>query len=333
MKDKTRESETQTNGIANSSKCGGIFPGEKWLEMKIREATDQLSSTFHEQISSMQQEIQCLKTSINKLEKEKESLNDLQQVSDAALEQLQTEFQSFQEENTSETIREVQEDSQSIKENIWEMLQEVPKVALSSLESRFSNIEDRISMSENTSVDDVHSAFNNASNLTLKSRSETIKSNEELMIEVADEVNDRQKRKKSIVIHNIAENENEAEDEKQVINILKQVVGEQNDVEQQKLNSYRLGKKAPGKIRTIKIHFKSEEFCQNILQHTGKLRENKDFEHIVFQPDLTPLQRQHLKMLVEEKKVRNLHASRCNEEPDWIIRRGKLCRRRELSIS
>ncbi len=150
------------------------------------------------------------------------------------------------------------------------------------------------------------------------------------MMEVADEVNDREKRRKSLVIHNITENNDETEDDAEVIKILKEVVGEENDVEQQKLNSYRLGKKSPSKNRTIKIHFKSEEFCRNVLQHTGKLRESEQYEHIVFQPDLTPLQRQHIKMLVKEKKLRNLYATQCNEEPDWVIRRGKLCRRREL---
>ena len=67
---------------------------------------------------------------------------------------------------------------------------------------------------------------------------------------------------------------------------------------------------------TIKVHFKSEEFCRNLMQHTGKLRESKNYDHIVFQPDLTPLQRQQLKMLVKEKKLRNLYATQCNEEPD-----------------
>ncbi len=196
--DKTRDSETQTNG--------GIFPGEKWLEMKISEATKQISALFHEQICSMQEEIEGLKSSINELTKEKETLNDLQQVSDATLEQLQTEFQSFQEvhesqhsmfeESTNEEIREVKEDLQSVRENICEMLNEVPKIALSSLESRFSNIEEKISMAESTSLIDIQSPFNNVSNLAVtKSSSESIKSNEEFMFEVADEVNDRQKRR------------------------------------------------------------------------------------------------------------------------------------------
>ena len=88
-------------------------------------------------------------------------------------------------------------------------------------------------MAENTSLIDIQSPFNNVSNLAVtKSTSESITSNEEFMFEVADEVNDRQKRRKSIVIHNIAENDDEIEDDKQVIKILNKLVGDINEVEE-----------------------------------------------------------------------------------------------------
>ncbi len=95
-KEKTRESECQTNGVACSSECGGIFPGEKWLEKKIKEATEKLSATFQEQVSKLQKEILELKSTIDLLERSSNSLNDLQQVTDTAVEQLQVELESFQ---------------------------------------------------------------------------------------------------------------------------------------------------------------------------------------------------------------------------------------------
>ena len=73
-----------------------------------------------------------------------------------------------------------------------------------------------------------------------------------------------------------------------------------------------------------------ENLCKSVLQHTRKLRHSEYYKHIVLQPDLTPNQRKHLKMLVEEKKQRNSFALQCNEEPDWTIRSGKLWRRRYL---
>ncbi len=70
----------------------------------------------------------------------------------------------------------------------------------------------------------------------------------------------------------------------------------------------------------------SEDFCKNVLQHAKKLSDSNHYKHIVFQADLTPMQRQHLKLLVGEKKKRNSYAAQHNEEPDWIIIRGKFCR-------
>ncbi len=93
---------------------------------------------------------------------------------------------------------------------------------------------------------------------------------------------------------------------------------------------YRLGKQLPGKSRTIKIHFNCENFCQHILQNTRKLGASRLYNNIVIQADLTPLQRTHLKSLVQEKKERNQYAIQCKEDPDWVIRMGKLCRKGDL---
>ena len=153
------------------------------------------------------------------------------------------------------------------------------------------------------------------------------------MIEVANEVDDRQKRKKSLVIHNVVETGNDTEDNIKVANILKEIIDDKNLVQQQQLNSYRLGRRVPAKNRTLKVHFMSEEFCKSVLQHARKLIDSEHYKRIVLQPDLTPSQRQHLKMLVKEKKQRNCLAAHHNDEPDWIIRRGKLCRRRDMCLS
>ncbi len=244
--------------------------------------------------------------------------------------------------SSQKSIQEVCEDVQSIRENICEMLSDVPKVTMSSLETRFSNIEEKLGTSDesveskitvNTSQNGEHSLSNKSSVLSVTNKSlESIETHDEFMIEVANEVDDRQKRKKTLVIHNMEETDNAAEDNRQVTNILNKIVDDEYLVKQQQLNVYRLGKRSPGRNRTIKVHFKSEDFCRNVLQHTRKLSDSNQFNHIVCQPDLTPVQRRHLKLLVEEKKRRNLHAAQRNNEPDcnWIIRRGKLCRRRDL---
>ncbi len=231
------------------------------------------------------------------------------------------------EENSNQSIQQVHEDVQSINENICEMLNEVPQVTLSSLETRFCNIEEKLS----TSPESIVSNDTSLSTITNMS-SESIVSHDKFLSEVANEVDERQKRKKSLVIHNIEETDNVVDDRLQVTNVLNEIIDDENLIKQQHSNIYRLGKRSSVRNRTIKVHFESEEVCRNILQHTRKLRETNQYKHIVIQPDLTPVQRQNLKLLVEEKKQRNWSATQRKEEPDWIIRRGKLCRRRDLTI-
>ncbi len=48
------------------------------------------------------------------------------------------------EENSKQSVQQVHEDVQSINENICEMLNELPQVTMSSLETRFSNIEEKL---------------------------------------------------------------------------------------------------------------------------------------------------------------------------------------------
>ncbi len=187
------------------------------------------------------------------------------------------------EQNSKQSIQEVQEDVQSIRENICEMLNEVPQITMSSLETRFCNIEERLSTTVETSESknsfsgsliDVHSATNESSRYSTAMRvdAESTKSHEEFMIEVANEVDDRQKRKKTLVVHNVEEN-NDAEDYLQVTNILNEIIGN-NLVKQQEMRIYRLGKRTPGKNRSIKVHLKLEEVCRNVLQQAIKLRKS-----------------------------------------------------------
>ncbi len=242
------------------------------------------------------------------------------------------------ETNSKQSIEEVQGDVHSIRENICEMLNEVPQLTMSSLETRFSNIEERLSTtiettSVNSSLNDAYYPTNNRSMLSATTTgTESTKSHEEFMLEVANEVDDRQKRRKTLVIHNIEENDNDVDDYRQVTNILNEIIDSDHPLEQQDLKIYRLGRRTSGKKRTVKVHLKSEDLCRNVLQQTIKLRTSNQFKHVVLQPDLTPIQRHRLKVLVEEKKQRNCYAVQCNEEPDWIIRRGKICRRRDLEF-
>ncbi len=155
---------------------------------------------------------------------------------------------------------------------------------------------------------------------------------EEFMIAVANEVDQRQQRRRSLVIHNLDESGDHETDSTQIKEILHKVTEvESTIVNQQLISSYRLGKMATSRIRTIKVHLKSEEFCRRVIQNTQNISNSLKYPNVVIQPDLTPLQRRQLKSLVQEKKLRNSYAVQCGEEPNWVIREGRLFRKHRTS--
>ena len=111
------------------------------------------------------------------------------------------------------------------------------------------------------------------------------------------------------------------------IYILQEAISDKSLVDQNLTKAYRLGKQpSPGRNRTIKIHTKCEDFCHSILQNSRDLSISKYYSNILVQSDLTPLQRHHLKSLVHKKRERNLRAIQCNEEPNWVIKNGRISR-------
>ncbi len=223
------------------------------------------------------------------------------------------------------SIQEVHSKVQLINDNVSTMLEEVPQVT--SIEDRFSTIEETLSSFVEPKescerLGTIPSVIESKSNISSYSH-------DELMLAITNEVDQRHKRRKSLVIHNVEEADNETQDCEKVKEILRKVVKEESMVDQHVSNIYRLGKQSSGRIRTIKIHFNSEDFCQCFLQNSRKLRTSRSYKNIVIQADLTPLQRDHLKSLVQERRERNQYAVQCNEEPDWVIRNGKLCRKHD----
>ena len=154
------------------------------------------------------------------------------------------------------------------------------------------------------------------------------------MLEVTNEVDQRRKRRRNLVIHNIEESEDATQVFEKVRVILQEVMHDKALVDQQLTKVYRLGKPAsPGRNRSVKMHLKCEDFCHSILQNSRNLSTSKSYSNIVIQSDLTPLQRHHIKSLVQEKKERNHLAILCNEEPYWVIRNGRLIRKCDIWIS
>ncbi len=137
-----------------------------------------------------------------------------------------------------------------------------------------------------------------------------------------------------MVLHNVPDNNNPDKDAEVVEAIFKDTLGEvptiQQDLKTKKLRIYRLGKFTPGKNRSIKCHLNSQEDCEQIVMQSRLLEHSENYSNVIVQEDLTPKQRSHIKQLVLEKRRRNACAQENNEQPDWVIRNGKLCRRRDI---
>ena len=90
---------------------------------------------------------------------------------------------------------------------------------------------------------------------------------------------------------------------------------------------YRLGQQSTHRVRSLKVHFKSTEMKDEILTKARRLVNSENYRSVVIQKDMTPLERMHLKKLVHEKKKRNYNARLNNEEPNWTIRGGIVCKK------
>ena len=130
---------------------------------------------------------------------------------------------------------------------------------------------------------------------------------------------------------------NSDKDAELVVGIFKDILDEvppiQQDLKTKKARLHRLGRYIPGRNRTIKCYLNSQEDCEQLLMQSRLLQDSRNYSNIIVQADLTPMQRFHIKQLVLEKRRRNSCARENNEEADWVIRNGKLCRKRNLNSS
>ena len=286
------------------------------------EENNTLRSTLQEEVEDLQvrqngieQRLQTIESKCQCEKKEMTVMHDLTKTFNRKLTEIET--------SSENAIQDVNKEVQSIKDNVNKMISEVPQVT--SIETRFAAIEER--MSNFTEVGS--SDFNLSAN---EDRScKTSYCQEDIMIAVSNEVDQRQQRRKSLVIHNLEESGDPNIDCLLIREIIQEVTEEENTIlDQQLISSYRLGTTAASRSRTIKVHLKSEEFCRRVIQNARNLQNSLKYQNIVIQPDLTPHQRSQLKSLVREKNLRNSYAVQCGEEPDWVIRQGRLYRKYNL---
>ncbi len=229
------------------------------------------------------------------------------------------------EESVQKCVEANQVELETIRGAVTTMLNEVPQTT--SLEERFSSIED--------SLDKLSLMPSNISKVCLNDSYSNVEFPEISTAEVSNELSDRQRRCKNVVLHNVPDSNNPAADTEVVAAIFEDLLGEvpkfQHDLKTKRARIHRLGRYTAGRNRTIKCYLNSQEDCEQLLMQSRFLSDSTKYSNVIVQADLTPMQRAHIKQLVLEKRRRNNCAQENNEEPDWVIRNWRLCRKSDLN--
>ncbi len=195
----------------------------------------------------------------------------------------------------------------------------------------------------------INQRSNNDCKELVKRLEETIKEQETIkkssmtkevsMTEAVKEMEERERRKGNIIIHNVTESSSTDSDttrnnDVQKINelcekYLKIDINIKKDQKQQPL-VIRLGKKDEKKNRSLKLCLNPDD-AQKMLLNAKNLSQAQDpeFKKMIIKPDLTQMQRDEEKKLIEEKNQKNQEAKGKNEPEDWIIQRWKVVRRKK----
>lgn len=141
---------------------------------------------------------------------------------------------------------------------------------------------------------------------------------------ILDEMEDRLRRKKNLIISGIPEQtegsvEERMEADKTIVkDLLESLCGMSDD---DISRSHRIGRQQPDKNRLIRVVLSNEDDKKNVLYNAKQLRSMPSYKNVYVNPDLTPSQRESNKLLHEELKRRRDLGN------DVVIRGGKVVSR------
>ena len=144
---------------------------------------------------------------------------------------------------------------------------------------------------------------------------------------ILDEMKDRLRRKKGLVISGLPEpvegsvNERKEADKIKIRSLLNDLCDQTDDSISR---MHRIGRQQPDKPRLLRIVFRDEDDAKDVLYKAKELRNMPVYANIFINPDLTPSQREANKKLREEVKRRRTSGE------DVIIRGNKVIPRRQV---
>ena len=165
---------------------------------------------------------------------------------------------------------------------------------------------------------------------------ETVKTRETAPIQNSvKEIDDRMSRKRNIVFYGVAESQSteseirKREDTEKAIHIIENGLHSEGEIE----NCRRLGGKKAETSRPLLVRLKSQDQAEKCLRSWRTMKENEDFKTIAMKRDMTFLERQEMKKLVEERNRRREQTQEDGGSEVWAIRNGKVintARREEI---
>lgn len=132
-------------------------------------------------------------------------------------------------------------------------------------------------------------------------------------LSIADELADRERRKRNVIIYNFPEAPDREADKASFISLCKSVYKCEFDINK----IMRLGKKVTDKTRPLLLCLDHEEDKNLILSRSYLLHRNSQYSKVFVTPDRTKFEREKHKKLVNELKER-----RSQGENDLVIRNG-----------
>ena len=141
----------------------------------------------------------------------------------------------------------------------------------------------------------------------------SVTSSSNTALSIVDELADREKRKKNVIVYNLPEASDHEADKCSFLDLCKKVYNA--DISVNKM--VRLGKKSTDKQRPLLISLKHDEDKSLLLLQSYLLRRNSQHSNVFMAPDRTKFEREKHKKLVEELKERRSQGAK-----DLVIRNG-----------
>ena len=193
------------------------------------------------------------------------------------------------------------------------------KAELTTLQTITSNLATKVKdlCTQNTTLQEQLQVV--SSDLTTKSTSSLSDSDAaSSTFDVANEIAERDRRKRNIIVYNLPEKTERVADKVKFTEMCKEIT----DVELKITKTFRLGKRVESKHRPLLVGLETEDDKACLLSVAPRLRLSTEFKQVFIALDMTKLERERHKKVVEELKRRS------NGESGIFIRNGNIVQRR-----